>query len=172
MPCFDEADYIPKLKAYFSTRPQLVLAYVFGSQARGRAHRRSDLDVAILLADEPADEECTGQRLEVIGDLMRLLATNDVDVLILNQAPLVMRYQVIRTGKLIYYHHRQEAINFRVKTLNLYFDFKPILDHHRQVFFQKIRQGKFLDGYNRYRGTVATNQKIAPSSAGTSNAEL
>jgi predicted nucleotidyltransferase len=172
MPFFEEAQYIPKLKAYFSTRSQFVLAYVFGSQAQGRAHRRSDLDVAVLLADEPADEECTEQRLEVIGDLMRLLATNEVDVLILNQSPLVMRYQVIRKGALIYYRQRQEAINFRVETLNLYFDFKPILDHHRQVFFQKIRQGKFLDGYNRYRGTLATTQEVASSSAGTSKAEL
>jgi len=152
---------VPKLEVYFANKPQIVLAYLFGSQARGEAHPDSDLDLGILLAESIPEREYTEQRLEIIGDLMQLLRSNEVDILILNEAPLVMRYQVISRGKLLFYRDRQAAIDFRVRALNAYFDFKPILDHHRKVFFQKTREGKLLHGHNRYRGALTSDTKLS-----------
>lgn len=39
------------LSRYFAERPELAIvsAYLFGSHAAGRAHRESDIDVAVLL---------------------------------------------------------------------------------------------------------------------------
>ena len=155
---------VAELEQYFASKPQVALAYLFGSQASGKVHPGSDLDLGILLAENIPQREYTGQRLEIIGDLMQLLKSNDVDVVILNQVPLVMRYQVISNGKLLFCRDRQEAIDFRVQTLNSYFDFQPILDHHREIFFQKIREGKFLHGHNRYRGALTSNKKLPSDS--------
>ncbi len=161
MPVFDLDEIIPRLEDYFAGQSQVLVAYVYGSQATGQAGPLSDLDIAVLLAGEPSEAECFDARLEFVGGLMSLLHTNDVDVAILNQVPLVLRYQVVRTGQVIFCRDRQAMIEFRVRTLNEYFDFKPLLDDYRRIFFKRILEGTWLDGYNRYRGTISTDSRIS-----------
>jgi uncharacterized protein len=153
MPVFDLAETLPKLEALFAAQTDVQVAYLFGSQAKGKAHAHSDLDVAVLLEGQPDGAMCTQRRLDVIGDLMSLLHTNDVDVVVLNQADLVLRHQVVAYGKLAYAREHSIAVEFRVRTLNLYMDFAPFLKRMEQAFFQRIREGRFLDGYNPYHGT-------------------
>jgi len=150
----------------------VVLAYLFGSHASGRAGPLSDVDVAVLLTGRPSARGCFKRRLDIIGGLMSLFHMNDVDVVILNQAPLALRYQVVRSGILVHCADRQAAIRFRVETLNLYFDFKPILDHHRRVFFAKIRAGEMLSGYNPHRGAVERHKKRRANPARAQEADV
>lgn len=161
MPVFDLSQAESQLRAYFAAQSQVLVAYLFGSQATGKAGSLSDLDTAVLLKGNPSDRECLGVRLELVGGLMSLLHTNDVDVAILNQVSLVMRYQVLRTGRVVYCRDRQVMIDFRVRTLNKYFDLKPMLDRHRRIFFDRILEGTWLDGYNRYRGTISTDSRLS-----------
>ena len=44
-------EYKPALEAYFAALDDVVLAYLFGSYARGQAGPLSDVDVAVLLND-------------------------------------------------------------------------------------------------------------------------
>mgnify|MGYP001591334039 CR=1 FL=1 len=37
---------LPRLEAYFSAQDKVILAYLFGSQARGAANALSDVDIA------------------------------------------------------------------------------------------------------------------------------
>ncbi len=166
MPVFDLSRVRPQLERYFAGQPQVLVAYLFGSQVLGRPGPLSDLDVAVLLSGAPTADECFEARLEFIGGLMNLLHTNDVDVLVLNRAPLVLRYQVLRTGQVVYCRDRQAMVSFRVRTLNEYLDFKPVLDHHRKLFFKHILEGTWLDGYNRYRGKVTSDPLFTLPAAG------
>ena len=76
----------PQLTHFFRQRP-VQLAYLFGSQATGYTHTESDVDVAVLLdAALTADERFT-ERLACIGALSHLFGTDNVDVVILNEAP-------------------------------------------------------------------------------------
>jgi uncharacterized protein len=161
MPVFDLADCLPKLARYLSEQPDVLLAYVFGSQARGQAHLRSDLDVAVLLEGDPERGPHTDRRLDLVGGLGHLLDSNDVDVVVLNGSPLALRYRVIRDGKLAFARSRDVAIEYRVRSLNLYFDFEPLLKRDEQAFFDRIRQGRFLDGYNPYQGTIPPDPPFA-----------
>jgi len=170
MPVFDLAECLPKLAAYFASQPSVALAYVFGSQVRGKAGPLSDLDVAVLLAGEPTPAECTDRRLDFIGDLMRLLQTNDVDVVVLNVAPLALRYAVLRSGRLVFARQQQEAIEFRVQTASRYFDFRPLLERHQRIFFERIKRGEFSRGYNPYRGQAVPNPPLPATVAGDSEA--
>ena len=166
MSAFDLAQCLPKLEAYFASQLSVALAYVFGSQVRGKAGPLSDLDVAVLLAGEPTPAECTDRRLDFIGDLMRLLQTNDVDVVVLNVAPLALRYAVIRGGRLVFARQRQEAIEFRVQTMSRYFDFQPILERHQRILFARIKRGELGRGYNPYRGQAVPNPPFPATAAG------
>ncbi|MDP3046922.1 MAG: nucleotidyltransferase domain-containing protein [Chloroflexota bacterium] len=167
MPVFDLAECLPELEAQFTAQPDVLLVYVFGSQAKGKAHARSDLDVAVLLVGDPDGATCTQRRLDMIGDLMSLFHTNDVDVVVLNQADLVLRYQVVQYGRLAYAREHNIGVEFRVRTLNLYFDFAPFLIRMEQAFYQRIREGRFLDGYNPYHGTPFPDPAFPASFART-----
>jgi len=139
---FDLGQYAEKLSRYFASIEDVILAYLFGSHARGRAWAESDVDVAVLLAGRPDDDHCLDTRMEVIGRLMDLLRTDDVDVVILNQAPPALRYAVLRDGILLYCRDHRAKMEFHLYTLNEYLDFQPILRRHERAFLDKARRGE------------------------------
>ena len=46
------SDIIKKIALYFIDRPEAVTVYLFGSHARGREKRFSDIDLGVLLERE------------------------------------------------------------------------------------------------------------------------
>ena len=157
---FDLSQYSDALAQYFASLDEVVLAYLFGSHARGQAWARSDVDVAVLLEDRPTDGHCLDMRLEVIGGLMDILYTDDVDVVILNQAPPALRYAVLRDGLLFFCRDRRAMIEFRVRALNEYLDFRPILKRHERAIMEKARKGELLSGYDPYHGTLERYRRL------------
>jgi predicted nucleotidyltransferase len=84
--------------------PGIVSAYLFGSQATGRAHRESDVDVGVLLARSaystaPARFEA---RLSLIGDLQSLFGRSAVDVVVLNDVPATLGRHIVTEGRRVY----------------------------------------------------------------------
>jgi predicted nucleotidyltransferase len=65
-----------------------VSAYLFGSEARGHAHRDSDVDVGVLLDwhVHPRAADRFEVRLRLIGCLQAAVG-REVDIVILNDAP-------------------------------------------------------------------------------------
>ncbi len=151
---FDLNAYAKTLEQYFASVEEVVLAYLFGSLARGRAWAHSDVDIAVLLQGHPNADLCFDLRLKLITDLIGILHYNDVDVVILNQAPPALRYAVLRDGILLFCRNRQAMIDFRVRTLNEYFDFKPILKRHGDAILEKARKGELLRGYDPYKDAL------------------
>ncbi|MDB6142950.1 MAG: polymerase, beta protein [Pseudomonas sp.] len=77
--------------------PDLLAAYVFGSQATGDAGAESDLDVAVLSAGavEPLLLwQLSGELADVVG--------LPVDLLDLRAASTVMQYQILTTGRCLW----------------------------------------------------------------------
>jgi predicted nucleotidyltransferase len=151
--------HIPSLEGYFASQAEVVLAYLFGSQARGQAGPLSDVDIAVLLEGRPNTILCFDARLKLIGDLLQLLHTEDVDVAILNQTPPALNYRVLRDGQILFCRDRDKMIAFRVQTINKYLDFKPILERHEQAIIEKARKGELLNGYNPHRGTLERHRQ-------------
>ena len=139
-----------RLEQYVASLDEVVLAYLFGSHARGQAWAHSDVDVAILLEGRPEDSHCLDLRMEIIGGLADLLDTDQVDVLILNQAPSTLRYAVLRDGVLLFCRDRQSMVEFRLQTVNEYLDFKPILRRHERAILEKARKGELLSGHDAH----------------------
>jgi predicted nucleotidyltransferase len=90
------------LKRYFEDHPALGVAsaYLFGSHAEGRAHRESDIDVAILLQWEryPARSDRFEMRIQLGSELIHALTHNEVDVVILNDAPPLLGRKIVQDG--------------------------------------------------------------------------
>jgi predicted nucleotidyltransferase len=79
------------LAALFAREPsdRVISVYVFGSHAEGRIHHESDIDVAVLLdrdryPDEPGRFDA---RLRLIGAVGSALQSDQVDLVVLNDAP-------------------------------------------------------------------------------------
>lgn len=73
----------------------VAVGFLFGSYARGDAHDRSDLDVAVAFEDDPSTLET---RLALGADLALALGTDDVDVVDLRTAPASLVRAVFRDG--------------------------------------------------------------------------
>ena len=80
----------------------------------------SDVDIAVYFTDVSDVHE---KRMEILGALMHLLQTDEVDLVILNRAPLTLRMKVLKHKKIVVDHvpflrHQYESL-----TLREYFDF-------------------------------------------------
>lgn len=143
-----EPDLLDRLQAHLQQQPEIDAAYLFGSRATGRAGEDSDVDVALLLAEDVDLEEDPMYRLRQLAAL-ETLSGQRVDVVILNQAPLVLINQVLTTGELIFERNHHRRVRFEVRSLLAYFDFKPMLDRLNRKLAQDIKEGRIA---TRYRG--------------------
>lgn len=135
-PRLDEAGLI----AFLATQDDIVAAYLFGSLAEGRATPRSDIDIAVLLNRIPDDEMGDlGRRLRLMGEFRRF-ADREVDVVILNTAPPLLRYQVLRHGRRLFERDRRARVEFEVRTGQEYEDLKPMYDFFNRDLIAKIKE--------------------------------
>jgi len=127
------------LASSLSREPDVVVAYLFGSVARGQARPDSDLDVAVFLDPEPIGID----RIERQLDLMALLEPHterEVQVTLLNLAPPLLAYQVIKDGIRLCERNASARITFEVNTMKRYFDIQPMLALHQQSLCAQIRE--------------------------------
>jgi hypothetical protein len=101
-----DGDVATTLAAYLaaSRPPGVVSVYLFGSHATGRAHRESDVDVGVLLgwSAHPTARDRFEARLRFIADLGTALRRNDVDLVVLNDAPPLLGRHIATTGRRVF----------------------------------------------------------------------
>ncbi|MBI1736180.1 MAG: nucleotidyltransferase domain-containing protein [Candidatus Rokubacteria bacterium] len=118
------------LRTFFSTAaPEIVTAYLYGSRARGTATADSDVDVAVLYAEDPAPS-LEGLPLDLEAELERVLGLT-VQVVALNRAPVDLVHRVLRDGVLVLDRDRSRRIRFEVRARNEFFDLQPFLARYR-----------------------------------------
>ncbi|WP_114279074.1 type VII toxin-antitoxin system MntA family adenylyltransferase antitoxin [Thioalbus denitrificans] len=113
-----DGDHLSALSQFLREEPAVLFAYLFGSRARGTHGPMSDFDIAVHLAQ---NVDLFTFRLQMLEQLNRLLKTDKVDLVVLNDAPLLLRHRVIRDGRLLKEHH-DERVRFESRTLRDYLD--------------------------------------------------
>ena len=119
---------LARLARALSPREEILEAYLFGSRARGQARRDSDVDVAVYVDETRARDGVWGYRAELTTDLMVALGTNDVDVVVLNRASIVLYHRVLRDGVRVFSRDLRATTTRAGQALSRYFDFLPQLD--------------------------------------------
>ena len=117
-----------RLTRALAPRGEVLEAYLFGSHARGKAGSDSDVDVAVYIDETAADEGHWGYRAELTTHLMVALGTDDVDVVVLNQAPILLYHRVLCDGVRLLSRDLRATTSRAGQALSRYFDFLPQLD--------------------------------------------
>lgn len=118
------------VRAALEPVPEVLDAWVFGSQARGDAHAGSDVDVAVTVARGPVDKERWpwGLRAGIASALMAALSRGDVDVVLLHEAPPLLARRVMRDGVLVFTRDEAATTCRVAERLVRWWDWKPVQD--------------------------------------------
>ncbi len=129
---------ISKLQYFLSLKPEIVFGYLFGSQATGCAGRLSDVDLAVYI--DPSFRPPPGSygyQSELIAELSAFLGTT-VEVVLLNNASIRLKHQVLKNGVLIHSRSHHERRSFHERTIREYLDFKPLMKTQHEYMQKRI----------------------------------
>jgi predicted nucleotidyltransferase len=102
----------------------VIAAYLFGSRARGTARPDSDVDVALLLAATVATEDYLDLQLRAARLLANESGVGNLDVVVLNDAPLPLRGRVIRDRQVVYSTDEAARVEYESLTAREFGDFQ------------------------------------------------
>jgi len=106
-------------------RDEVLEAYLFGSQATGRAQAHSDVDVAVYVDEARISPSAYGYPAELGTVLIAVLGRNDVDVVVLNHAPPLLYHRVLRDGVRILSRDLRASTTREGYALSRYCDWVP-----------------------------------------------
>ena len=148
-------EIVVRLRGYFEEREEVVVAYLFGSVAGGRANKLSDVDVAILVDESLIRPVRYGYRADILTDLMGRVHTDGVDLVILNKVSPLLAHEVVRNGELIFCRNRDRRVAFETDAFRRYVDTEPLRQIQAQYLDRRIAEGKFGLGGLEAKATEA-----------------
>jgi predicted nucleotidyltransferase len=125
---------IANLSRVLEGGPALRLAVLFGSHATGRARATSDVDLAILPRDSSMP---LGRELELAAELSRTVG-REVDLVRIDQASTLLRWQIARDGVLLLADPAWEWIRFRANAASDHAEIKDAINRAAELFRRRI----------------------------------
>lgn len=110
--------------------PGLLVAYLFGSHARGTARTDSDIDIAVLFPERV--DARLGGALDRIRDAVERQCGRPCDVIDARGASADLVHRILRDGVLVIERDPSARIAFEVARRNEYFDLLPYLREYRR----------------------------------------
>lgn len=131
------------LRRYFKNNPGILLAYLFGSSARESVgwKKHKDLDVAVLLREEEVKKGILKPQTKIFSELTKLLKRTDIDVVILNDSPLLLRHEVIKNGDVLFEKCPEIRLDFETNSEVKYYDFEPYRNLFYNFLKKRIKEG-------------------------------
>jgi len=129
-------------------RSPVDAAYLQGT-ASGRkiAGSFSELDIALLLLDKVKTNEFFDFQLYFVSELSKTLETQGLDVVILNQASLLQRAEVIRTWSMFYQRDAKRRVQWEARAVMDYLEFQRYDDVQSKALAERTKSDRFaIDG--------------------------
>lgn len=131
--------------------PQVKLLYLFGSQVEGKIGPMSDYDFGVLV---DAAELTPDLEYHLGHQLALALPTTDVDVVLLNRAPIELAYAAIAQGRLLYEVDVATRVEYEAQVLSKYFDYLPVLCAQRRDLLYGEPYGTRIQRHRATAGRV------------------
>lgn len=124
-------------------RDGVLAASLIGSQARGTAGPLADVDIAVW-HDPKLDSTARLQlRLELAAAASRALGTDEVDIVLLNDATPLMRHRAVRDGRRLIERDRRARVRLETRALLDYLDTAPLRAELARGQRHRIEEGRF-----------------------------
>ncbi len=125
------------LITWAKTQSQIMALYLYGSQLQGQANALSDIDIAVLTRPDLSKSQLW--RLE---DNWTTRWPEQIDIRLLNLAPLSFRYEVTAHGQRLWAARVNAVAEIESLIWRQYWDFRPRLeqdwiDHVKYLMEQK-----------------------------------
>jgi predicted nucleotidyltransferase len=119
---------IQALQVILGEYPYIAAAYLFGSCTSGKATPLSDVDIAILLnQDPPGGRNLLHEEDYLAYRIGKAIAAKEVDLVDLNNKGVIFQHNVLRTGRLIYDADPPFRIRLEKEVIIRFCDFEPTL---------------------------------------------
>jgi predicted nucleotidyltransferase len=134
----DVQDKVPEIIEAVEADPDVNALFAFGSLTTGTRKPLSDLDFGILLNNRLDKNQRFDKHIQLIGVFTDTFRTDDIDLIILNDAPNRMAFQILKTGKMLACKNAAALTGFRERLVKEYLDFKCMKDSFDAVFLEGI----------------------------------
>jgi predicted nucleotidyltransferase len=90
----DIRERIERLKDFFLRYPEVIFAYLFGGLTKEKPSPFSDVDIAIYVRNPKKFDY-----LEFYSEITDFLGTEEVDLVVLNTAPIAISGRILKSKK-------------------------------------------------------------------------
>src|SRR5712691_7057748 len=150
-----------QLNSLFQRSP-VDAAYTQGTASGRRiAGSYKDLDVALLLLDKVKTNEFFDYQVYFVSELSKTLETQGLDVVILNQASLLQRAQVIRSWSLLFQRDEKRRVQFETRALMEYLEFKKYDEVQSKALAERTRGDRFAIDVDYVKARLARLREYA-----------
>ena len=101
----------------------VLAVLLFGSQTRGEAGPRSDVDVCLVLAPRPQTD-----RLSLAQKRLEYVMGFDLDISIFQELPIYVRRRVLKDGRVLFVRDEDLLYEVAYRTAQAFEDFRHIYD--------------------------------------------
>src|SRR5947209_5321337 len=127
-----------RLNQLFTQSP-VNAAYLAGSlSTRTSFGHLTDVDIAIMLMEKIKSDQFLDYQLYFFSELAKRLESDNIDVMILNQASLLLKLQVIKYGQILFSRDEKLRVSFETKAVMDYLDFKKFDEIQNQALSRRL----------------------------------
>jgi predicted nucleotidyltransferase len=125
-----------RIVEYFKDRGEVLAVYLFGSFAKERQNRDSDIDLGILLKHEFISNECKFHRIYLPGLTKQI--RKDIHIVFMNNTGEGILSQIFKYGRCIVNNSPEELTRFKMTRYSMIADFS---------YQKNIMEKGFLENY-------------------------
>lgn len=135
-------EIIGLIKDYLLKRDEIIFAYIFGSFVKKENYH--DIDIAVFINEQfdykNPDYFSYGYESKIIGELT-LLVRKNIDFVILNDASLTLKKNIIKNNILIIDKNKSKRINFENLVRKMFLDSENLRKIKQNILLKKLENG-------------------------------
>jgi len=142
-----------QVRRIVSALPGVRLVYLFGSQVTGEVGPKSDIDFGLLLDRGVAKWAIQSQ---FAHQLSLALDGPELDVVLLNDAPIELAYAIIAQGRVLFERNTAARVDYEMVVMSRYGDYLPVL---RAFHEQILKEDEYAARVERYRAALGRTER-------------
>jgi len=129
-------ELLPKANYFLENYSKVVFVYLFGSLVKGKINPLSDIDLALYFKK---GTNFTKEKMFILNELGNILGTEEIDLVILNIAPLTLKARIVGNKKILVDKDPFLRHSFESLVLREYFDFSK---KEEEIFKRRFSLGR------------------------------